>query len=248
MNNYNKKKKENKELTHFELVGEFHSTFDHPKKEEIYYDCFDNDPKLLHFRLSLIKEELKEFTNAYIKEDLIEMADALCDLAYVTYGTGQALGINIDCLLSEMNIDICLSIDRHVDMNSCKEYEKDIKQMIKTIKNLINRFNVSIETRDIGEIADHLVIILKNVYELGHKLNFKMNQMFREVHRSNMTKVCTNIDDANESINFYLSDSEKRYDSPSIKIKGSYFVIYDIKTTKILKNHKWETPKLEQFF
>ena len=187
-------------------------------------------------------------TSAFNKEDLVEIADALCDLAYVTYGTGHALGINIDCLLTEMNVNINLPVNESVDINSCKKNEKNIKQMIKTIKNIINRFNVSIETHDIGEIADHLVFILKNVYDVGQKFNFKMDHMFREVHRSNMTKVCTNIDDANESINFYLSDIEKRFESPSIKIKGSYFVIYDIKTTKILKNHKWESPNLEQFF
>jgi predicted HAD superfamily Cof-like phosphohydrolase len=73
-----------------------------------------------------------------------------------------------------------------------------------------------------------------------------MDNMFREVHRSNMTKVCSTVEDAKESIDFYLR--EGKYKNPSMRVKGKYFVVYDAETTKILKCHKWETPNLKQFF
>ena len=72
-----------------------------------------------------------------------------------------------------------------------------------------------------------------------------MDLMFREVHASNMTKVCINEDDAKDTIRRYIE--EGRYLDPQYKKKNSYYVIYDASTSKILKNYKWRKPNLEQF-
>jgi hypothetical protein len=76
-------------------------------------------------------------------------------------------------------------------------------------------------------------------------LGFNMDQMFREVHSSNMTKVCSNIEDVEESIKRY--NDEGRYTDPSFRVKNNYYVIYDAKTSKILKNCNWRKPNLEQY-
>jgi len=236
-------------ISHFQQVGEFHDTFGHPQRKELYLDCFDQEPQLAKFRISLMREELKEFNEAFAKHDLIEMADALCDLSYVTNGTGQCLGIDLDTLLSKMGIDISTPDNLgSVDMTACEKLNKEITDGAKLIKDALNNFCAYVETQDMGEMGESLARILQHTYGLGHRLNFKMDQMFCEVHRSNMTKVCSTIKDANESIDFYLSDLESRYEKPTIRIKGQYFVIYDAKTSKILKNHRWETPNLKQFF
>ena len=236
------------EKTHFNLVGEFHFTFDHPLRTTPYYECFDNDKKLLYFRLSLIKEEMKEFTVALEKNDMIEMADALCDLSYVTYGAGHCLGIDIDRLLVDMKINLTTP-ENILSVNKLSSKTKNkIKKYLNLIDKCINSFSNSIDTHDMGEIAEYLAYILKHAYALGHMLNFNMDKMFREVHRSNMTKVCSSIDDANTSIDLYRNDPEKRYQTPLIKLKGSYYVIYDEISTKILKNYKWEKPNIKQFF
>ena len=98
-------KQSTKTLTHFECVGEFHDTFGHPLRTEIYRKCFDDEPKLVPFRLSLIDEELNEFKEAYKQNDLVEMADALCDMIYVINGMGHCLGINLDNLAKMNKID-----------------------------------------------------------------------------------------------------------------------------------------------
>lgn len=236
-------------MTHFQQVGEFHDTFGHPQRQELYLDCFEKEPKLAKFRIALMREELKEFNDAFAKHDLVEMADALCDLSYVTNGAGQCLGINLDVLSSEMGVDISTPNNLGpVDLSSCEKFSKEIIEGAKLIEDTLNNFCAYVETQDMGEMAESLVRILEHTYALGHRLNFKMNQMFCEVHRSNMTKVCATVEDASASIDFYLSDPESRYEKPSIRIKGQYFVIYDAKTSKILKNHRWETPNLKQFF
>jgi hypothetical protein len=77
-----------------------------------------------------------------------------------------------------------------------------------------------------------------------------MDLMFREVHRSNMTKLCPDIDSANKSVEFYKTSAEYKdvYKTPAIKQKGKYFVVYNIDNSKILKNINWEEPNLQQFF
>ena len=58
--------------------------------------------KINDLRYNLIKEELEEFKEAIDKKDLLEAADALTDLLYVTYGAGHAFGINLDDCFNEV--------------------------------------------------------------------------------------------------------------------------------------------------
>ena len=58
--------------------------------------------KINNLRLSLIEEELKELKDAMRSNDLLEVADALTDILYVTYGAGHAFGINLDDCFNEV--------------------------------------------------------------------------------------------------------------------------------------------------
>ena len=58
--------------------------------------------KINKLRLDLIKEELEELTEAMNKKDLLEVADALTDILYVTYGAGHAFGIDLDKCFDEV--------------------------------------------------------------------------------------------------------------------------------------------------
>ena len=58
--------------------------------------------KIMDLRSSLIEEELKELKDAMKNKDLIEIADALSDILYVTYGAGHAYGINLDKCFNEV--------------------------------------------------------------------------------------------------------------------------------------------------
>jgi len=58
--------------------------------------------KINKLRIDLIKEELDELKEAMDNNDLLEVADALTDILYVTYGAGQAFGINLDKCFDEV--------------------------------------------------------------------------------------------------------------------------------------------------
>ncbi len=254
-------------LSHFQLVGEFHDTFDHPQRTAPYYEVFNDNTKLLDFRLNLIKEELQEFQDAMIKNDLVEMADALCDLSYVANGACQCLGIHIDEYMFDHQLSTRTPYQSKVDkvkyvvdldnaVNIIDSNTVFIEECIEAINSCINyyrhcyaqthsKYNAVELKLNFHMIQHCLALILDYTYKLGHKLGFHMDLMFREVHASNMTKVCDNVEDAKLSVEAYIK--EGRYTDPAYKIKNQYFVVYDRATSKILKNHKWRLPNLRQF-
>ena len=77
-------------LTGFQQVGIFHEVFGHPQEKKLYTEVFDENQKLVSFRLSLITEEFDEFVEACQKSDFVEAIDAIADLLFVTYGMCQA--------------------------------------------------------------------------------------------------------------------------------------------------------------
>ena len=85
-------------MTNFEKVGIFMKTFGQDVKQS---SSFSTD-KINKLRVSLIKEELDELIEAMDKKDLVEVADALTDILYVTYGAGHAFGINLDDCFEEV--------------------------------------------------------------------------------------------------------------------------------------------------
>ena len=85
-------------MTNFDKVGTFMKTFGQEVKTK---PSFSTD-KINKLRLDLIREELTELTEAMNNKDLLEVADALTDILYVTYGAGHAFGINLDKCFEEV--------------------------------------------------------------------------------------------------------------------------------------------------
>ena len=85
-------------MTNFESVKKFMQTFGQEVKTKA---SFPND-KIVNLRLDLIREELSELKEAVEKKDIKEVADALTDILYVTYGAGHAFGINLDKCFEEV--------------------------------------------------------------------------------------------------------------------------------------------------
>ena len=85
-------------MTNFQSVKKFMETFGQEIKEKA---SFPND-KITALRYDLIKEELNELKEAMDKKDIKEVADALTDILYVTYGAGHAFGINLDKCFEEV--------------------------------------------------------------------------------------------------------------------------------------------------
>ena len=85
-------------MTNFEKVGLFMKTFG----QEVKSNASFSSDKINKLRIDLIKEELQELTEAMDNKDLLEVADALTDILYVTYGAGHAFGIDLDKCFDEV--------------------------------------------------------------------------------------------------------------------------------------------------
>ena len=85
-------------MSNFNKVGTFMKTFGQEVKTK---PSFSSD-KINKLRIDLIKEELDELQEAMDNNDLLEVADALTDILYVTYGAGHAFGINLDKCFDEV--------------------------------------------------------------------------------------------------------------------------------------------------
>ena len=123
-------------MTNFEKVGLFMSTFGQEvkKKSEL------SSEKINSLRLSLIQEELDELTKAIKEKDILEVADALTDILYVTYGAGHSFGINLDKCFDEVQQSNMSKLDDHGNpiyndsgkvMKGPKYFKPDLSKFIK---------------------------------------------------------------------------------------------------------------------
>ena len=85
-------------MTNFESVRKFMETFGQEIKKKAEFPNI----KITELRFALIKEELNELKEAIENKDIKEVADALTDILYVTYGAGHAFGIDLDKCFDEV--------------------------------------------------------------------------------------------------------------------------------------------------
>jgi len=85
-------------MTNFQKVGIFMKTF----RQEVKNKAELGDEKLNQLRISLINEELDELKTAIKDNNILEVADALTDILYVTYGAGHSFGVDLDKCFDEV--------------------------------------------------------------------------------------------------------------------------------------------------
>lgn len=149
------------EASSLNSVAEFHKTFKHPI---LSYPAIPSEARC-NLRVSLLAEEVKELQQAIADNDLVEIADALCDIQYVLAGA---------------------------------------------------------------------------ILEFG--LGEKFKQLFDEVHRSNMSKACETMEEANATIAHYLKkDNSESY----VKEEDSKFLVYRTADNKTLKSINYSPADLK---
>ena len=123
-------------MTNFEKVKTFMKTFGQELKEK---SSFSSD-KINELRFNLIKEELEELRIAIDTKNLVEVADALTDILYVTYGAGHSFGINLDKCFDEVQQSNMSKLDEHDNpiyndsgkvMKGSKYFKPELSKFIK---------------------------------------------------------------------------------------------------------------------
>ena len=123
-------------MTNFEKVGLFMKTFGQEVKNKTELST----EKINLLRISLIKEELEELQEAIRENNILEVADALTDILYVTYGAGHAFGINLDKCFNEVQESNMSKLDENGKpiynehgkvMKGPKYFKPDLSKFIK---------------------------------------------------------------------------------------------------------------------
>ena len=86
------------DMSNFNKVKTFMNTYGQDVKEKAEFP----ENKIVQLRIDLIEEELNELKEAIKNKDIVEVADALTDILYVTYGAGHSFGVNLDECFEEV--------------------------------------------------------------------------------------------------------------------------------------------------
>ena len=123
-------------MSNFKKVKNFMQTFGQEVKEQ---PSFNND-KVNKLRYDLIKEELEELKKALEEQDLLEVADALTDILYVTYGAGHAFGIDLDKCFEEVQNSNMSKLDENgkAIYNTAGKVMKGPKYFKPNLKKILN--------------------------------------------------------------------------------------------------------------
>ena len=128
-------------MSNFNKVGTFMKTFGQEVKSK---PSFSSD-KINKLRIDLIKEELDELQEAMKNNDLLEVADALTDILYVTYGAGHAFGIDLDKCFEEVQNSNMSKLDENGKpiynesgkvMKGPNYFKPDLSKFVSQISNL----------------------------------------------------------------------------------------------------------------
>ena len=251
--------------TEFEQVCGFNTTFDFPvfKYED---NPLTTQQQVCKYRCNLIHEEgIEEFGNALQVDDKVEMLDAICDHLYVLLGACHTLDINPDYYFKCMyqnetnNEDNYKTLDYILDSTPIAicafGYNKDI------ITKLLNE-NIILEQelreqmlnkKNIFNVYPILMKLIENTYRMGFNLvnDEKLKAAFNNVHNSNMSKLCTSVEEAEKTVQKYNNDyvaGNSPYDTPYYyELKPGLYVVKNKSTGKALKSINYTPANMKQF-
>lgn len=201
-----------------ENVVDFHQTYNQPVGDRI---MFEIDLKVRQLRHDLINEEYKELADAESDNNIVEIADALCDLKYVLNGTVIVHGLH--------------------------PYWNDlVKSYIPILSALQNGHVFRIDHYLFGIKDEIIPILLRIEYFIALKLcEFNLenafSQLFAEVQRSNMSKTCANLDEVEQTLAKYEAEG---IEVDFVEKRGKY-VIFRKSDNKTLKGIKYSEPDLK---
>ena len=219
-------------ITNYQKVAEFHKCVGHPIHDQVQFDIFDENPKRVNLRLSLIKEEFKELCDAIAEDNMVEMIDALSDMLYVIYGAGLEFGIDLN---------------KYYRLNGFKLIRKKsfdnylIKLWIELLDIQMNKLEDAIKNKNMTIVGHVLENLIFKIYGLGYEFGIDLEKAFDLVHKSNMTKFCISEEQAQETVKNYIEkykQNKSPYEKPTFRKSGDdkHWIVFDQVNDKILKS------------
>lgn len=257
-------------------VVEFNSLFAVPQVSNENDE--ETNLRIINNGIALIREEISELKEAIDTNDVVELKDALCDINYVIYGLMWRLKmfdskrlINSLINVNKLSFDIdnnytnvyniindtkekFLSKFDNLDFENDNNIEiikkingyKEANELFENICDCIETFGYNESNETI--IYYKLIELLNTIYVISNVI-FDMREAFDIVHRSNMSKICSNEEEAIETVRNYqakFETGEAKYDSPYYeKLTDTQWIVRNKSTNKVLKNINYKA--VEQY-
>jgi len=130
----------------------------------------------------------------------------------------------------------------------CLDDEYFIESKMALIREEMSELEEAVKNKDLVETVDALTDILYVVLGMGYGINVNLDQAFKIVHESNMSKMCLTEEEAKETVAWYKIH-QVRYTTPTYRVNSAgNYVVYDEKTRKILKSIYYKPADLNYVF
>jgi predicted HAD superfamily Cof-like phosphohydrolase len=159
---------------------------------------------------------------------------------------------NFECVTEEFMKNFGQSVFQTPQIDIFDRDPKTVTLRYKLIEEEVNELAAAIKDKDMVETIDALGDILYVVYGAGGAFGINLDKAFDLIHKSNMTKLCENEQEAKDTVEWYRKhytgpDGKYPYDSPAYRLSpdGKYFVPFNESTGKILKSVNYSAVKFD---
>jgi hypothetical protein len=136
---------------------------------------------------------------------------------------------------------------KKLDMASLDD-EPFIESKMALIREEVSELEEAVKNKDLVETVDALTDILYVVLGMGYGLNVNLDEAFKIVHDSNMSKICLTEQEATDTVAWYKIN-QTRYTRPNYRVNSAgNYVVYDEATRKILKSIYYKPADLTGLF
>lgn len=192
-----------------------------------------------NFRIALIQEELygkNELFDSAERDDDRGVLDGICDVLFVTYGAMASYGI------APFN----RTFDKTTTIHG-KRYAHVFSFWNRELSSAFEQFKRGVASGDNPTISHGLNNLVSASFEMAKDLGYDLPSAFNEVYKSNMSKFCTTMEQAYESIAEKREEQNEKYEEVHVVQVGEYFVIRANSNGKVLKGNDFFEPDLTPY-
>ena len=221
-------------------IAEFESAFNIKPVEQ------SNLSEYLDFRRNLLKEEVDELIHAVSVNDPVETMDALCDMRYIMMGTICRIGFLRGALIDNAGQPMPPANALMTTPYSANGYRKspvDIKSwaLIDMMDKLMKRKTIQFST--LLRPYAHLMSIAGDLTDE----NGLFDVCFTEVHRSNLTKACMSLDEAQKTVEYYTEYKDTEAIIDDSRAINDIWVVRRKSDGKVLKSINYSPAKIDYY-
>lgn len=236
--------------TNYEKVREWNKTFGIAVYDSPQTHIFTDNPKFIEYRMSLIREEIKELQEAISDKDMKETLDALADILFVVHGMETSIGTPDT---SDQFITITNMVNRtdQYQLNSPQftTFNKTnyTNHIMTSLNKCLNNLELAVKSKNIDFVFIALQHMLQCVHKIGIGFGLNLDLAMDEVTQSNTSKSCATEQEANDTVTWYNAN-DPRYDSPAHRMSNGRWIVYNESTSKILKSINYKKVKEFPYF